>query len=180
LLVLASSSPTRAGLLRSVGIEFVQKSVEFDEDAITAQSPSEFVYIATSGKMRAAKAAFGLDVPLLCADTVVSVDGAILRKAADEEDARRLLSLQSGARVDIITCTIYAKIGFELIDTSVTSYGFERFGERELNAYIASGEWEGKAGAIMVESFAKPYIKSVTGYESCAMGLSVEKLIPFL
>jgi septum formation protein len=180
LVILASSSPTRAGLLRDFGIEFDQRTVDFDEDAIAATNPAEFVYIATDGKMKAAKSAFGLGTPIICADTVVSVDGVILRKAFDETDARRLLALQSGEEVDIITCTILAKNGFELIDTSVTSYIFGKFDDEATNEYIASGDWRGKAGAIMVEGFAKPYIKSVVGYESCAMGLSVEKLLPFL
>lgn len=180
MLILASSSPTRAKILSGFGIEFVQRSVDFDEDAVTASSPIEFVYIATSGKMRAAKTAFGASIPLLCADTVVSVGGEILRKAIDRADAERLLRKQSRAKVEIITCTMYAKSGLEYIDTSVTSYLFDRFDESALTVYLDSDEWQGKAGAIMVEGFAKPYIIDVVGYESCAMGLTVEKLLPFL
>jgi septum formation protein len=180
LLILASSSPTRAKILCDFGVDFIQKSVDFEEDMIEAKLPREFVYIATSGKMLEAKKAFGLETPLLCADTVVAVDDEILRKAKDADDAMRLLKLQSGANVNIITCTMYAKNGFNYIDTSVTSYIFEIFPKNTLDEYISSGEWVGKAGAIMVEGFAKPFIKSVTGFESCAMGLTIEKLLPFL
>ena len=61
-----------------------------------------------------------------------------------------------------------------------TSYIFEKFQEDDLESYLNSGECFGKAGAIMVEGFCKPYIKEVVGLESTAMGLSIEKLIPYL
>jgi septum formation protein len=75
---------------------------------------------------------------------------------------------------------IYKSKSIELIDISITSYEFKKFEEDDLLNYLKSGECFGKAGAIMVEGFCKPYIKSVKGFESTAMGLSIEKLIPFL
>ncbi len=180
MLILASSSPTRAGILRSFDIDFVQKSVDFDEDSIVASSPREFVYTATIGKMGAAKKAFGLEIPILCADTVVSAGAQILRKAKDRDDAKRLLGLQSGSEVSIVTCSAYAREGLNIIDLAVTKYLFAKFENTDMERYLDSGEWEGKAGAIMVEGFAKPYIERVNGYESTAMGLCVERLIHFL
>jgi septum formation protein len=57
---------------------------------------------------------------------------------------------------------------------------FDTFDTQDLERYLESGEWRGKAGACMVEGFCKPYIKEVKGYESTAMGLSVEVLQAFL
>ena len=111
---------------------------------------------------------------------MVTADGVILRKAKDETDARAILERQSGNRVDIITCTMYHKPTLQFIDLSVTSYLFDPFDPDHLEAYMAGGEWQGKAGACMVEGFCKPYIREVRGLESCAMGLTIEKLIPFL
>ena len=75
---------------------------------------------------------------------------------------------------------IYKSKICELIDLSSTDYLFLPFDEQSLDAYLQSDEWRGKAGACMVEGFCKSYIKEVRGLESTAMGLSVEKLLPFL
>ena len=68
----------------------------------------------------------------------------------------------------------------KIIDISQTDYIFKEFDPQDLERYLESGEWRGKAGACMVEGFCKPYIKEVRGYESTAMGLSVENLLAFL
>jgi len=181
MLRLASSSETRAMLLRSAGIEFIQESVEFDEESIVANSPKNFVYQATMGKYEANFKAFGIDeLPLLVADTVVTAQGQILRKARCVDDARNILMTQSGNITSIITCMIYHSKNLKLIDISKTDYIFKEFDQDDLEAYLASGEWRGKAGACMVEGFCKPYIKEVRGYESTAMGLSVEVLLRFM
>lgn len=178
---LASASITRAELLSAAGIPFIQESVDFDEDSIIASTPKNFVYQATLGKYRVNFDKFGCaDYPLLVADTVVTAQGKILRKAKDEADARAILEMQSGSDVAIITCMIYKTPRLELVDISSTHYFFNVFDPKEIDAYLESGEWRGKAGACMVEGFCKPYIREVRGYESTAMGLSVEILKPFL
>ncbi|HLD22692.1 MAG TPA: septum formation inhibitor Maf [Sulfuricurvum sp.] len=178
---LASSSITRAELLRAAGIPFLQESVDFDEDSILASSPKNFVYQATLGKYRVNLEKFGCsDYPLLVADTVVTAQGKILRKAKDEADARMILETQSGSEVAIITCMIYKTPRLELLDISSTHYFFDVFDPQKIENYLRSGEWRGKAGACMVEGFCKPYIREVRGYESTAMGLCVEVLKPFI
>jgi septum formation protein len=177
MILLASNSKTRAMILENAGVEFVQEGVDFDEDSIILDSPKSFVYQATMGKFRSVKRD---DLPILVADTVLDVGGKIIRKAKDKDDARRVLELQSGNTLSIITCMVYKSSALELIDLSQTEYRFEKFDEDDLNSYLDSGEWEGKAGACMVEGFCKRYIKSVRGYESTAMGLCIEKLLPFL
>lgn len=178
---LASSSLTRAELLRNAGIPFVQESVDFDEDSIRATSPKNFVYQATLGKYKVNLERFGCsDYPLLVADTVVTAHGKILRKAKNEADAREILAMQSGSEVAIITCMIYKTPRLELIDISSTHYFFDLFDPSDVERYLKSGDWQGKAGACMVEGFCKPYIREVRGFESTAMGLCVEELKPFL
>jgi len=181
MLRLASSSITRAELLRAGNIPFIQESVDFDEDSIVALTPKSFVYQATLGKYRVNFDRFGCqDYPLLVVDTVVTAQGKILRKAKDESDARAILATQSGREVSIITCMIYKTPRLELLDISSTHYFFDSFDPVAVDAYIQSGEWRGKAGACMVEGFCKSYIRETRGYESTAMGLSVEVLKPFL
>ena len=174
---LGSNSPTRAKILNSHQIDFIQNGGTFDEDSISTTNPKSFVYEATLGKYNELIKKYGCeDMPLLVADSVVTSNNELLRKAKDENDARRMLNLQSGNETSVITCMIYKSKEKELIDISITTYEFKKFDEKDIEEYIKSGECFGKAGAIMVEGFCKPYIKSVKGYESTAMGLCVEKL----
>lgn len=178
---LGSNSPTRALILQNFGIDFIQNGGVFDEDSITTTNPKTFCYEATRGKFNELYKKYGVEeMPLLVADSVVTCDGKLLRKAKDYDDAKAMLKLQSGNKTSVITCMIYKAKEKELIDISITTYEFKKFDEKDMKDYLDSGVCFGKAGAIMVEGFCKPYIKSVFGYESCAMGLSVEKLINFL
>lgn len=181
MLRLASGSVTRAKLLKQAGIDFIQESVEFDEDSIVASSPKNFVYQATHGKYEVNRRAFGIEeYPLLVADTVVTSGGHILRKARCEDDARNILMTQSGSVTSIVTCMIYEDINKKIIDISSTDYIFDEFDYKELDIYLSSGEWRGKAGACMVEGFCKKYINKVHGYESTAMGLNTHLLKAFI
>jgi len=119
-------------------------------------------------------------MPLLVSDTVVTCDNRLLRKAKNSQDAREMLELQSNNKTTIITCMIFKSLDSYIFDISYTTYKFREFNRDDLDNYIDSGECMGKAGAIMVEGFCKPYIESVDGYESTAMGLCIEKLLPFL
>lgn len=181
MLRLASSSDTRAMLLADAGISFFQESIDFDEEKILASSPKNFVYQATLGKYEANLKAFGvLDYPLLVADTVVTSQGHILRKARCINDARNILMTQSGNITSIVTCMIYHSKTQKIIDISQTDYLFEKFDISDLDNYLGSGEWRGKAGACMVEGFCKKYIKEVRGFESTAMGLNTDMLKRFV
>lgn len=178
---LASGSVTRAELLKNIGTNFIQESVNFDEDIIVANSPKNFVYQATLGKYEVNLKAFGYeDYPLLVADTVVSANTQILRKAKNVDEARGILMAQSGSITSIITCMIYQSSKLKLIDISSTHYLFKEFDFDDLNNFLESGEWRGKAGACMVEGFCKKYIKEVRGNESTAMGLNTEILKRFI
>ena len=167
-------------LLNSFGVSFIQKTAFFDEESLDIKEPSHFVYRATVGKMKSYIEKYDLDLPVLCADTVVTSDGKLLRKAKDKDDARDILNAQSGNVVSILTCMILKSKTLEFIDLSSTDYIFEKFDKNELEKYLCTDEWKGKAGACMVEGFCKDYIKEVRGFESTAMGLCVEKLLPFL
>jgi len=178
---LCSQSESRALLLRNFEVDFVQKSVAYDEEQIGTTVAKDFVYTASKGKLEDAVKEFGLDIPLLCADTVIAAaDGSILRKAKDVEDARRILNIQSGSTISIISSLHYKSKTLAFSDISATHYNFSTFEENDLEAYLASGLWKGKAGGCMVEGFCKKYIKSVDGYESTAMGLQVEVLLPWI
>jgi septum formation protein len=179
-LLLCSGSETRAEILKSQGISFVQTSSDFDEEQITETDPKTFVYQATLGKYQACLKKSPNFKKILVADTVVSVENQILRKANSIEEAEKLLRMQSGNKVSILTATILKNETKEFIDISSTVYQFHKFDEVQLQKFLQSGEWRGKAGACMVETFCGQFIKSVSGFQSCAMGLSFEKIKRFL
>jgi septum formation protein len=181
LIRLGSNSKTRAKILANRGIEFIQCGGDFDEEKIKTNNPREFVKEATKGKFYELFSKYGCDdMPLLVADTVVTCEGRLLRKAKNLDDARLMIELQSGNQTSIITCMIFKSKNSYLFDISETIYEFNKFDKSDLETYIKSGDCMGKAGAIMVEGFCKPYIKSVKGYESTAMGLCIEKILPLL
>ncbi len=125
---LCSSSESRALLLRNFGVDFVQKSAYYDEEQITTTIAKDFVYTASKGKLEAAIREFGLGIPLLCSDTVIAAaDGSILRKAKNIEDARRILNIQSGSTISIISSLHFKSKTLALSDISATHYHFAPF-----------------------------------------------------
>ncbi len=178
---LASNSKSRALLLERVGIEFIQKAPRYNEEQIRTNVAKDFVYLASKGKLLSAIEEFGLELPLLTADSVIStLNGEILRKPKSIDDARKILNLQSNSYISIISAMHLKSREFYLVDISATYYKFSSFDRDDLENYLESGEWRGKAGGCMVEGFCKKYIESVKGYESTAMGLQVEILSGWL
>ncbi|MEA3315069.1 MAG: septum formation inhibitor Maf [Campylobacterota bacterium] len=178
---LGSNSQTRAKILKDANINFVQSGGSFDEDKIETKEPYEFVKIASQGKFDELYAKYGIEeMPLLVADSVVVSQDRLLRKAKTKDEAREMLNLQSGTATSIITCMIFKSKSTYIFDTSKSTYYFDKFDKNDIEKYLDSNLWVGKAGAIMVEGFCKPYIKSFDGYESTAMGLCVEKLLPYI
>jgi len=178
---LASNSTSRALLLNNFDIPFTQQAPHYDEETINTTNAKDFAYIASKGKLEAAIKEFGLETPLLTADSVVLAhDGSLLRKPKDRADAKRILELQSGSTMAIISAMHYKTKNFYLSDVSATYYKFLPYDEADLEAYLEGGDWQGKAGGCMVEGFCKKYIKQVHGNESTAMGLNVERLLGWL
>jgi len=179
MLILCSSSGTRAKLLRNAKIDFIQKSCDFDEEQINTNDPYEFVTLASLGKFRECIKCF-CNEDIVTADTVVSDGKNILRKAKDEKDAKKILLAQSGKKIKIITSMWVRFKGQVFGRVDETIYEFYEFDKKDLENYLKSEEWRGKAGACMVEGFCKKYIKNVKGYESTAMGLCVEELLKII
>ncbi|MDR1615218.1 MAG: septum formation inhibitor Maf [Campylobacteraceae bacterium] len=180
MIALGSSSSTRAKILKDTKIAFIQRAFDFDENIVKYENAYDLIYKIAKGKAARYLEIYPLDMPFIVADTVVIADGRILGKAHDINEARDMLYVQSGSIISIITCMIYKSLKLEFTDLSAASYEFDKFKSGDLETYLEGGEWQGKAGACMVEGFCKPYIKSVHGLESTAMGLSIEKLLPFL
>jgi septum formation protein len=109
---------------------------------------------------------------VLAADTVVAAGRRILPKTDSEEDARATLTLLSGRRhrvLSAVTCVAPDGTARHRLSTSIVA--FKRFSDAELDAYVATGEWRGKAGAYAIQGRAEALIRFLSGSHSGVMGL---------
>jgi len=170
-LVLASQSPRRAEILRQAGIRFVVRAVPVDETLHSGETPEEYVRRLAEAKARAVPA--GPDEIVLGADTTVVVDGEILAKPADASDARRMLTLLSGRRHEVITGICLRRGEERICDHAVTAVWFAPMSEQEIAEYVASGEPMDKAGAYAVQGAASKFIPRIEGCYYNVMGLPI-------
>lgn len=177
-LVLASASPRRLALLAQIGVtpdEVV--AADIDETPLKKETPRALAVRLARAKAEAVKTK---DALVLAADTVVAVGRRILPKADTEEQARACLALLSGRSHRVYTAIAVRRVGksrreadaplvrSRLVETRVA---FKVMSQREIDAYIASGEWRGKAGGYAVQGLASRYIVSIIGSYSAVVGL---------
>lgn len=171
-LVLASASPRRLELLARIGI--VPDAIipaAIDETPGKTERPNAYAC-----RMAAAKAAAIADTApgalILGADTVVAVGRRILPKAENEEQAKACLTLLSGRRHRVHSAlTLFDGEGRARHRLSTTIVAFKHLGDQEIAAYLASGEWRGKAGGYAIQGRAEALVRSLAGSHSGVMGL---------
>lgn len=179
MIILASSSLTRAKILKNAEIDFKQISANFDESIVKKQNPWSYSYEVAMAKKEQFFKIYDLK-NVLFADSSVICENEILGKAENDEVAEKMLNLQSENLVSVVTSMIFIGENFTFSNISVASFEFLKFPADEIKKYIESGDYKGKAGAMMIEGFNKKFIKSQKGFTSTAMGLSVEILKRYL
>jgi len=176
-LILASASPRRMELLRQAGWRFtvVAPPMPEPEELAAGLSPSQVAESLAYFKARAVLD-MGAEGPVLGADTVVSIGGEILGKPADEADAKRMLGRLSGTRHEVITgvAVLWRAGGGRRIASERTYVTMRRITRQELDAYIAGGEWIGKAGAYALQETADRFVERIEGSFSNVVGLPLE------
>ena len=186
-LILASSSPRRADLLRAAGYGFETIAADVDESIRAGESPSAYVRRLAADKSAAAmgtlkagatssppgQAFSPADVVVLGADTTVVVDGEILGKPRDDEDAAGMLRKLSGKRHEVLTGVSLRHGAHEVGRVETTAVYVRALSEEELSWYTASGEGRGKAGAYAVQGLASRFIPRIEGSYSNVVGLPV-------
>lgn len=181
MLILASSSQTRAEILKEHDIKFKQIKFEFDESRIDKNTePHRYVLNVVKAKKEQFLSKFKEYESVIFADSCVFCDDKILGKASSEAHARYMLELQSNNYASVVTATIFLSKSYELISTSHTTYKFNKFIKSDIDEYIKSGDYIGKAGAMMIEGFNKKYILEQYGTSDNARGLNIELLKAFL
>jgi len=185
--VLASGSPRRLGLINQAGIEpDALRPADIDETPIKGELPRACANRLARLKAEAALSLVSVDEELkgayiLAADTVVAVGRRILPKAELLDEASQCLRLLSGRNHRVYTgvCLVTPKESFRqrLVETRVR---FRRLSEQDMEAYLASGEWRGKAGGYAAQGIAGSFIVKVVGSYSNIVGLPLYETVSLL
>jgi septum formation protein len=170
-LVLASKSPRRQQILRDAGIPFVVRSADVPEQRRPSERPADYVRRLAQEKAFAVTMLAGEIV--LGADTVVVVDGEVLEKPADANDAMRMLDLLSGREHEVITGICLRSETGLIVDMATTRVGFVALTREEMESYVASGEPMDKAGGYAIQGLAAKFVDRVEGSYSNVVGLPV-------
>ena len=174
LLVLASASPRRRDLLSQIGIlPALIEAADIDETPLPRELPAPLALRLANAKADAIGLRHG-SAFILGADTVVGLGRRILGKPTDAEDAARYLGLLSGRRhvVHGGIC-ILAPGGARAQRVVKTMVRFRRLTDHEIDAYIAVGEWQGKAGAYGIQGHAASFVPAINGSYSNVVGLAL-------
>ena len=169
-LILASASPRRRELLARLGIEPVRVGgADVDETPKKGELPRAYALRMAREK---AQAAADPAAHVLAGDTVVALGRRILPKAEDEATARECLTLLSGRRHRVFSAVaLRAPDGRVSERLSETIVRFKRLSEAEIAAYLATGEWRGKAGGYAIQGAAEGLIPWISGSYSGVVGL---------
>jgi septum formation protein len=178
-LILGSGSPRRREVLAQMGI--VPDAIlppDIDEDPRKGELPRP--YCARLAREKAAAVAAGDEDIVLCADTTVALGRRILGKPATAGEAAAFLTLLGGRRHEVITA-IAVRRGARLWTREVvTAVKMKRLSDIELNGYLASGEWQGKAGGYAIQGLAGAFIPWISGSFTGVVGLPVAETAQLL
>lgn len=169
---LASVSPRRRELLSQIGVRFELLTVNVPEVPLQAEEPEDFVQRVALEKARAGKQLISSDDvhPVLGADTAVVVDGRILGKPANKDDALAMLTSLSGRKHQVMSAV--AMIAeYEAVRINISQVTFASLSHEQINAYWNSGECQDKAGAYAIQGHAAMFIQELQGSYSGVMGL---------
>jgi septum formation protein len=179
-LVLASASPRRRELLARMGLKLAVAPADVDETPVNGERPTDYARRVAAAKCDAAFAAAApgpVPVAVLGADTTVAVSGQILGKPTDREDARRMLTLLAGRRHEVITA-YRIRLGDLVVERAVTTtVSFRALQPSEIEAYLDSREWEGKAGGYAVQGIAGAFATELRGSHTNVIGLPLAEVL---
>jgi septum formation protein len=172
---LASASPRRHQLLKQIGVPFQVLNVTIDELVGASENPLAYVARVASAKagagFRQSQARGSLARPVLAADTAVVIDGEILGKPIDGEDAQRMLRLLSGRTHEVFTAVVLATQSELAPRLSRSEVTFRAIGAAEARDYWDTGEPRDKAGGYAIQGYGAVFVSGLHGSYSGVMGL---------
>ena len=180
MLILASNSPRRKELLSMLGYEFVVKASDCDESTDIAE-PAELVKELSLRKAKAVK--IGAEDTIIGSDTVVAINGKILGKPKDENDAADMLRILSGKTHTVYTGVTVIQNGTIITDAISCDVTFKEMTETEISNYIKTNEPMDKAGAYAVQGKGSAFVEklngdyfAVVGFPCCFVNTVLNKL----
>lgn len=178
-LILGSASPRRRELLAQLGI--VPDAVmppDINEDPAKGELP--LPYATRIAREKAGAVLAGPDDLVLCADTTVALGRRILGKPESAGQAAEFLTALGGRRHQVITA-VALRLGTQMWERqSVSAVKMKRLSDAELNAYLAGGEWQGKAGAYAIQGAAGAFIPWISGSFTGIVGLPLAETAALL
>lgn len=169
-IILASASPRRRELLDQINIAYLVKPAEIDESPKIGETGLDYVKRIAAEKSAACCALYGGELPVLAADTSVVINGHILGKPADFQDAERMLTQLSGQTHEVYT-SISLRGREHWQETSITQVTFRELKPWEITAYWHTGEPLDKAGSYAIQGLGSAFVHTITGSFSGVMGL---------
>jgi septum formation protein len=170
-LILASASPRRRELLAQIGVGFTVLAVEADETPRPGEPPAQYVERAAAEKSLLAQRQADPHLPVLGADTEVILDGEVFGKPKDFGHARQMLKRLSGREHQVLSAVSlrHGKRHWQALSQSAVR--FRPLIDGDIEAYWATGEPQGKAGAYAIQGLGAVFIEQLTGSYSGVMGL---------
>lgn len=178
-LILASTSPQRRAILQQLGIPFEVVPPAYVEHDPPEADAEQLVKDHALGKARSVAAGAG-DRPVLGVDTTVVLAGRIYAKPKDAGDAERMLEDLGGRTHAVVSGLALVTPGWELVDAEHTRVTFRALTPRDLASYVATGEWEGRAGAYAIQGKGAALVERVEGDYLNVVGLPASLLIRLL
>jgi septum formation protein len=173
-IILASKSPQRRALLEALGLDFEVKAPAVEEE--TDGEPRELV--ERNARRKAEAVAAETDALVIAGDTEVVIDGEVLGQPESEHEARAHLERLSGREHHVLGGLALLEPGAEpRSGVDVSTVAFKELDERLLDAYVASGEWRGRAGSYAIQGLGSALVDIVRGDVSNVIGLPVGLLL---
>lgn len=181
-IVLASSSPRRRELLSTLGLGFDVIHPSSDETVLKNETPGDFALRVSAEKASSVSVSLGEEVAVIGADTIVVVDGEILGKPRDPEDASSMLRKLSGKEHHVYTAFSIVRPKNEILHSEIvdTRVRVKTLAASEIEGYIKTGEPMDKAGAYGIQGIGSFMVSGIEGSYSNVVGLPVEELLAAL
>ncbi len=173
-LVLASKSPRRSEILKNAGIDFVVRVADADETIPAGTNPEDAVVFLAARKAMAVERAE--DETVLGADTVVVLDGEILGKPKDRDDAFNMIKRLSGRVHSVFTGVCAIGNGISMTFAEETKVEFYKLTDEEINTYVNTSEPYDKAGAYGIQGLASKFIRAIEGDYFNVVGLPMSAI----
>ena len=178
-LLLASTSLQRRAILAQLGIPFEAVAPEYHEHDAPGASPVELVREHALGKARSL-AAQAAGRPVLGVDTTVVLDGHSYGKAVGAAGAADMLRAFSGRTHEVVSGLCLRTAEWEVVEHETTAVTFRSLTDGDIAAYVASGEWEGRAGAYAIQGLGGRLVERVEGDYLNVVGLPAALLVRLL